>query len=145
MDLQPIPPVKLDDQDSLDALVFAVNERLTKVASTDVGQGQSLSGSLDVVNGLANDQQLGEGVYFEVSTPQVCTLTGFAGGVNNRQAFVKNVGSTNITMAYESGSSGAANRFKTRTGADVTLSANDIVQLIYSGKLSRWIVLTNLL
>lgn len=145
MDLQPIPPATVNDQASVDALVFALNDRLAKVASTDVGQGKSLSGSLDVVNGLANDQQLGEGVYFEISTPQVCTLTGFAGGVNNRQAFVKNVGSTNITMAHESGSSGEANRFKTRTGADVTLSANDVVQLIYSGQASRWVVLTNLL
>lgn len=145
MDLQPIPPVNAADPTALDKLVYDINERLSKVASTDVGQGQTLSGSLDVVNGLANDQQLGEGVYFEVSTPQVCTLTGFAGGVNNRQAFVKNVGSTNITIAHESGSSGAANRFKTRTAANVTLSANDVVQLIYSGKASRWIVLTNLL
>lgn len=145
MKLQTIPPVKAGDQDSLDALVFAVNERLDKVSSEEVGSGQSLAGSLIVTSGLANDVPLGEGVYFEISTPQVCTLTGFAGGHNNRQAFVKNVGLTNITFAHESGSSGEANRLKTRTAANVTLGTNDIVQLIYSSKAARWIVLTNLL
>lgn len=145
MNLQPIPLAKATDQKALDDLVFAVNDRLAMVASDDVGSGASLAGSLTVEAGLANDVPLGEGVYFEISTPQACVLTGFAGGRNNRQAFVKNVGSTNITFAYESGSSGAANRLKTRTGADVVLSANDIVQMIYSSKFSRWVVLTNLL
>lgn len=145
MPVQPLPPIKANDQASLDAAVFAINDRLTQLSSDAVGTGTSLAGALDVQSGLANDVSLGEGLYFEISTPQVCTLTGFAGGYNNRTAFVKNIGATNITLAHESGSSGEANRLKTRTGADVTLGTNDIVELIYSAKAGRWIVLTNLL
>ena len=79
MDLQPIPLPTVNDQKALNDLVFAINDRLTKVSTDDVGTGATLAGALDVVGGLANDQQLGEGVYFEVSTPQACTLTGFSG------------------------------------------------------------------
>ena len=143
--LQPIPIIKTADEKSLADLVFAINDRLAILASYAVGSGVSLSGSLPVVDSLANDVPLGEGVYFEISTPQACTWTGLAGGFNNRPAAIKNVGSTTITLAHESGSSREFNRFKTRTGAAVSLAANDIVSLIYSSAQQRWIVLTGLL
>lgn len=144
--LQPIPiPQSLDDKTQVETMIFAINDRLAALNSDAVGSGSSLAGALDVEHGLANDIPMGEGVYFEISVPQAASLTGFSGGYNNRQAFVKNVGSSNITLAHESSSSLEANRFKTRTGASVVMGANDIVQMIYSAKVGRWIVLTNLL
>ena len=146
MALQPVPvPKDLSDPVAVQNMVFAINDRLAAINSDAVGAGTSLDGALPVQDNLANDVALGEGVYFEISVPQAATLTGFSGGYNNRQAFAKNVGSSNITLAHESGSSIETNRLKTRTGASVVMGANDIVQLIYSSKVGRWIVLTNLL
>lgn len=145
MGLQPIPPITKLDEKSAQDLVFAINDRLAQLDSDKIGDGLSLTGAVPVESNLSNDLQLGEGVYFEISTPQACTITGFAGGYNNRRALVKNIGTTTMTLAHESGSSGDANRLKTRTATSVSLGANDIVELLYSAKFQRWIVLTNLL
>ncbi|MET0625741.1 MAG: hypothetical protein ABW250_22590 [Pyrinomonadaceae bacterium] len=53
---------------------------------------------------------------------------------------VVNVGGHNIVLAHESASSAAGNRFKTSTGADVTLGANQAADLIYDGAQARWLV-----
>jgi hypothetical protein len=63
-------------------------------------------------------------------------LTGIAGGVDGRVLAVMNVGSNDIDLENEGGTSTAANRFKL-TG-NITISPDSSVLLMYDGGSSRW-------
>lgn len=63
-------------------------------------------------------------------------ITGLQGGAAGRLLLLHNVGSTDIVLKDESGSSSAANRFALT--ADLTLSADHSCLLQYDGTISRW-------
>lgn len=69
------------------------------------------------------------------------TLTGFAGGEPGRVVvlFGGNA-SSSIIIAHESGSSSPANRIRTMTGADITLTVAEccVITLLYDGLNARW-------
>lgn len=67
------------------------------------------------------------------------TITGFRGGVKGRYIKVFNVGSTVITLAHESGSSDAENRFSFAPGIDTIITAGSSILLYYDASQSRWI------
>ncbi len=67
------------------------------------------------------------------------TLTGLAGGSDGRVLLVHNVGSLSLTLADESASSSAANRFA--LSASVTLAADQSTLLQYDSTSSRWRVI----
>lgn len=66
------------------------------------------------------------------------TITGIAGGVNGRIVIIFNVSANSIVIANQSASSTAANRIITGSGANVTLAADDAVQLWYDSTTARW-------
>lgn len=68
-------------------------------------------------------------------------ITGFSGGASGLRRLVTNVGTFNITIAHESGSSSAANRVLCPGNASFVLNANDSCEMIYDGTSSRWRVL----
>lgn len=68
----------------------------------------------------------------------VTGMTFTAAQVDGQGHEIHNVGSNNIVLVHESASSTAANRFTNNTGADLTLGANAIADLIYDGTSSRW-------
>ena len=50
------------------------------------------------------------------------TLTGIRNGVDGRTLLIENLGTATVTVAFESASSDAGNRFYTRSGANVALA-----------------------
>jgi len=68
-------------------------------------------------------------------------ITGFSGGSDGRRLLLINVGSNAIVLKHQNGSSVAANRIITRTGGDLSLAADDAVQLYYDSTTQRWRVL----
>lgn len=68
-------------------------------------------------------------------------VTGFVTSpaqVTGQEHVITNVGSNNIVLVNESGSSTAGNRFTTNTGTDITLGANEMALIWYDGTTSRW-------
>ncbi len=59
------------------------------------------------------------------------TITGLASGEQGRNLCIINVGSFDIVLANQSGSSVAANRIITGTGVNLTVEADDIVKLYF--------------
>ena len=66
------------------------------------------------------------------------TITGLDDGQDGRVLCIINVGSNNIVLANQSGSSSAENRIITGTGANLTVAADDVVKLLYDGTTQRW-------
>lgn len=60
-------------------------------------------------------------------------ITGFDGGFPGRELLLYNRGSNTITIKHESGSSTAANRVYSATGADISLTQDDFLLLKYFG------------
>lgn len=83
----------------------------------------------------------GRSKFLRLSTDAARTVTGLtmpSTQVTGEEHVIINVGSQNLILANESASSTAANRFTNTTGADLTLSANQMAFLWYDGTSSRW-------
>ena len=65
-------------------------------------------------------------------------ITGIAARPVGGLLTIVNTGSFNIVLKHQSTSSLAANRIISQTGADITLSANQLIELIYDTTSSRW-------
>ncbi len=77
--------------------------------------------------------------YFQrLSSDAARDLTGIAAGIDGEIHLLVNVGSNNIVIKHDVTST-AANRFKNSTGADITLAANQAVDIIYDSTASRWL------
>lgn len=66
------------------------------------------------------------------------TITGLSGGAAGRLLTIVNVGSQNIVLAHQSGSSTAANRFLFASAAALTLAPEQAVTLRYDATTARW-------
>lgn len=66
------------------------------------------------------------------------TITGLAAGVDGQVATIQNIDALDLNLAYESGSSSAANRFVWGSQTTLVLRTHDSVTFIYDGTLSRW-------
>lgn len=80
---------------------------------------------------------------FRLTTDASRTLTGLAGGVDGRRVLLVNGGSFTLTLAHQSTSSAAANRFACPGSATLTLGAGDAALLSYDGTASRWRVVAS--
>jgi len=74
------------------------------------------------------------------SSSGVYIITGLQGGADGRWLTIINVGSNAFSLAHESASSSAANRFYIRGALAVTLLQYETVHLWYDATLSRWVV-----
>lgn len=72
------------------------------------------------------------------STDAARTLTGLAGGAAGRLVLLLNVGSQDLVLAHESGSSTAANRFDLESDDDQTIAGGGGRLLEYDGVSLRW-------
>jgi hypothetical protein len=70
------------------------------------------------------------------STDASRNLTGLTGGADGRLLYLANVGAQDLVLKDESASSAAANRFALT--ADLTLTPDMVVALLYDGTSSRW-------
>lgn len=76
-----------------------------------------------------------------ISTTTDANLTGIQQGAGGRHCHLVNVGSTIITLAHESASSTAANRFTLPGGTSVSLRPGAGFSFIYYATTSRWVAM----
>lgn len=91
------------------------------------------------LNADANNAAVGPAQWIRV-TPATSdrTVTGIANGKTGKELMLTNVGANNLIVAHESGSSTAANRVVTQSGANVTVAPNGTLHLRYDATTSRW-------
>lgn len=109
--------------------------------TTDFPQDVSFSGFLTPSQITANQNDyspsgLSTAAVLRLDTDAARTLTGLAGGRAGRVITLLYVGSNTVTLAAQSSSSAAANRFA--FPADITLSPNTVLELIYDAVSARW-------
>ena len=89
-----------------------------------------------------NNVDLGDGIFFRVSTDASQDITGLTNGIDGRVIRLINVGSNDLVITNQDGNSDAANRFLCDTAADVTVRAEQSVLCLYDSTTARWRVLT---
>ena len=115
-------------------------------STQDYWIGGDMSSIYDVVNENTpsqitadqNDYSIGLYEVLRLSSSAAYTITGFSGGVKGRSLEIFNVGSFNITLAYQSASSIAANRLDMPSGEKVVLYPQSGIRLYYDSTISRW-------
>lgn len=68
----------------------------------------------------------------------VTGLTFAIANLDGEDHLIINVGANNIVLTHEDAASTAANRFLSTTGANLTLSANQMAWVIYDNTTQRW-------
>ena len=113
-----------------------------EAASSAGGTIRFIALSPSQITANQNDYNPGGTSYFQRwntdASRNITGMTFTATQVDGQTHCIINVGSQNIVLVNESASSTAANRFTNNTGADITLAANAIADLIYDGTSSRW-------
>jgi hypothetical protein len=83
-----------------------------------------------------NPTGLSTATVLRLSTDASRNITGLQGGADGRIIVIENIGSNDIVLKDESGSSSAGNRFA--LSADITLAADDAATLKYDATSTRW-------
>lgn len=113
-----------------------------EAASSAGGTVRYIATSPAQITADQNNYNPGGSSYFQRwNTDAARNITGMtftAAQIDGQTHCIHNVGSQNIVLVNESASSTAANRFTNNTGADITLAANAIADLIYDNTSSRW-------
>lgn len=76
--------------------------------------------------------------FLRLTTDASRTITGIVASDDGEIHQIWNVGSNPIVFSHQNVGSSANNRFINDTGADITLAANDKVDLIYDNTTQRW-------
>lgn len=84
-----------------------------------------------------NNYSLPNTMIIRLSTDALRTITGFA-GARPGISIIVNVGTQDLVIANSSASSTAENRVLCHTGANITLNANESVQIFYDFSTLRW-------
>lgn len=110
-------------------------------AALDVQQAASFTGDISPSQITSNQNDYAPTGFSTASVLRLSTdasrdITGLAGGADGRVIYLYNVGSQNVVLKNESGSSTAANRFG--FGADLTLTPSQGASIIYDSTSSRW-------
>ena len=94
------------------------------------------------ITGDVHNYDLGAGTYFRVTLDAPHDMSGILASTGrSRFIILVNDSANALSILHESGSSTAANRIYTSTGATLSLAANDSVILIYDTTETRWRVL----
>jgi hypothetical protein len=99
--------------------------------------GYSVSSPAQITANQAS-YALNDAVIHRLSTDASRTLFGIVAPANNRRNIIINVGSNDLVLAHESGSAGAAaQRIVSPNGADETLQADGVAELVYDSTSQR--------
>lgn len=85
-----------------------------------------------------NPTGLSDSTMLALSTDATRTITGLAGGQDNREIVIVNVGTNPIVLSHEDAASTAANRFDLPGDADATIQLGTSYSLLYDASISRW-------
>ncbi|MCA9324613.1 right-handed parallel beta-helix repeat-containing protein [Candidatus Saccharibacteria bacterium] len=94
----------------------------------------------DYSSATSDNVNLGTGAVFRL-TGTTQTITGITGGSDGRIITLINAGTGSATIADNSGSSSAANRITTGTGASITVPVGSGITMIYDSTASLWRVI----
>jgi hypothetical protein len=90
------------------------------------------------LTGDRNDFQLERVIVHRLTTDASRTITGFnANNLSGDIQVIANVGSNDLVLANNSGSSSAVNRILCHTGANITLNPNESVPIFYDKTSAR--------
>ena len=111
------------------------------IAGLDAGTSIALSGDITPTQITANQNDynpagLSGASVLRLTSNAAVNITGLAGGADGRTLTIFNIGTNNIVLKNQSGSSALANRFA--INADFTLGADQSVSLIYDSTSQRW-------
>ena len=84
-----------------------------------------------------NNYSLADAILTRFTTDAARTITGFAGAKSGIK-IIANVGSFNLVLANNSGSSDAANRILTHSGANITLTPGQLAIMTYDVTSASW-------
>jgi hypothetical protein len=114
---------------------------VTAQAGLNITNGGSLATQANAdysTVGTTNNVNLGAGSLVRLTGASAQTITGISGGANGRILTIVNAGVATATISNNSGSSLAANRITTGTGADAPITVGSAITLIYDSTASLW-------
>jgi len=118
------------NQHAYDSLAQRINEFLVERQETETTVTQFTASG--------NNVNLGDGIFFRVSTDASRDLTGLTNGIDGRVIRLVNIGSNDLVITNQDANSDAANRFLTDRAANVTVSAEEGVVCLYDSSTARW-------
>lgn len=123
---------------AMDDVYTAVLQAAQATTDIDAGTGAGVLTPSQITSNQNDYAPTGHGsvAQFRLSTDAARDVTGLAGGATARLVTIHNVGSFDLTLKDESGSSTAANRFA--LGADLCLKPDHAIALRYDATSSRW-------
>lgn len=80
----------------------------------------------------------GSATIVRASSTGAFNITGIPAGDGGEVRYLHNVGANNIVLTNEDVASSEGNRFLNGTGANITITPNDVVILIYDSTSLRW-------
>ncbi len=160
-DFSTMPPILfgLSDREMLESRIGQLEQKIDAMMDYIVQQQQTLDTANDLLarrlneflverqetlttitqwTANQNNVDLGDGIFFRVSTDGSKDLTGILAGIDGKIIRLVNVGAQNIVIKNQSASSDAANRFLCDTAADITVSAEEGVLCLYDATTARW-------
>jgi hypothetical protein len=90
------------------------------------------------ITATQNDYNPGVGSFWRLSTDASRTITGILAGSSGQLLTIVNVGANPLILANQNAGSADANKIITGTGADVTLTADQSINLVYDAVTVRW-------
>jgi hypothetical protein len=112
---------------------------LTNINDADLaGSFATKKGTDYSTTGTSNNVNFGDVSLVRLTGASAQTITGVANGRDGYNLFIVNAGSNAATISNNSGSSSAANRITTGTGADYSLPVGAGIELIYDSVASLW-------
>ncbi|HLG25396.1 MAG TPA: hypothetical protein VI588_01200, partial [Candidatus Gracilibacteria bacterium] len=97
-------------------------------------------------NGNNSNVNVGSFSFIRITGPTAAfSVTGITGGQNGRVIILYNSTGNIMTISNQAGSSTAANRIITNTGAAVATVGTGTVILVYDSTVSRWILISSVL
>ena len=121
----------------LEAIAYSI---LTSYGTLSLGEE-----SITLANGANNNVGFGYATYVRIIGPTgAFNISGITNGERGRIMFLRNTTSQAMTINNESGSSDAANRIVTQSGADYVSTGGGSVVLVYDSQDQRWIVIAEI-
>lgn len=137
----PIVPAPADLYSAREAIRFLSNAdlvRFFKAAGIDLVAASAYAPALVTLSANQNNWAPGVKSGYPVDVTTAVTVTGLVAGEDYETRWLWNVGDSDLTLAHDSSSSTAANRFACPDDADATVAAGGQAQLLYDSVLARW-------
>jgi len=90
------------------------------------------------ITGNTNNWAVNTNSFVRYTADGAYNLTGIVAGVDGQRMTLINVSATTMTLKHEDASSTDVNRFLMTTGADVAMTENTMVDMIYDATTGRW-------